>query len=56
MNDYITHVISLGFPQDLNFYVHRSGRTGRAGKQGTCFAFYKEDDDKSIKLLKEKKN
>ncbi|MEG0177351.1 MAG: DEAD/DEAH box helicase [Anaerorhabdus sp.] len=50
----ITHVVSLGFPSELDFYIHRSGRTGRAGKEGTCFALYKESDDKAIHLLKEK--
>ncbi len=53
-NDYITHVVSLGFPKDLNYYIHRSGRTGRAGREGTCFALYQDSDDRSIRLLKEK--
>lgn len=50
----ITHVISLGFPSDLSFYIHRSGRTGRAGKSGTCYALYKDKDEKSIVLLKQR--
>lgn len=47
----VTHVISLGFPQELDFYIHRSGRTGRAGRDGTCYALYKDNDMKSIKSL-----
>ncbi len=47
----ITHVVSLGFPQELEFYIHRSGRTGRAGKEGVCFALYKESDQKAIEDL-----
>ena len=43
-NDYITHVVSLGFPSELNFYIHRSGRTGRAHRDGVCYALYKEED------------
>lgn len=30
----ISHVISLDLPEDSNAYVHRAGRTGRAGKKG----------------------
>ncbi len=52
--DGITHVISMGFPSELDFYIHRSGRTGRAGKEGTCFAIYKESDDAAIRSLKER--
>ncbi len=47
----ITHVISCGFPMDLDFYIHRSGRTGRSGKEGTCFALYHESDTRAIKTL-----
>lgn len=47
----VTHVISCGFPKDLEFYIHRAGRTGRGGGKGTCFALYKESDDASIRTL-----
>lgn len=47
----ITHVISCGFPRDLKFYVHRSGRTGRADRDGVCIALYKPEDKRSIDLL-----
>ena len=30
----LTHVINYNLPDDLEAYVHRSGRTGRAGKSG----------------------
>lgn len=30
----VTHVIQLGLPSNLEAYVHRSGRTGRAGNSG----------------------
>ncbi len=52
--DSITHVVSLGFPSDLSFYVHRSGRTGRSGREGTCYALYREDDERNVRLLIEK--
>ena len=34
----LTHVINFNLPDDLEIYVHRSGRTGRAGKKGTSVA------------------
>lgn len=49
--DTVTHVISCGFPEDLEYYVHRAGRTGRGGDTGTCFALYHEGDDASIRSL-----
>lgn len=32
--DNLTHIINYNLPDDLEVYVHRSGRTGRAGKSG----------------------
>lgn len=52
--DGVTHVISMGFPKELDFYIHRSGRTGRAGKDGICYALYKAEDERSIKALYQK--
>ena len=42
--DDLTHVINYGLPDDVEVYVHRSGRTGRAGKKGTsiCIVHIKE--------------
>lgn len=48
----ISHVISCGFPDELEFYIHRSGRASRAGVSGTCYALYKTSDDSSIRTLK----
>lgn len=36
--DDLTHVINYGMPDDIESYTHRSGRTGRAGKNGTSIA------------------
>jgi ATP-dependent RNA helicase DeaD len=35
----VTHVINFDLPQDPESYVHRIGRTGRAGKEGAAFTF-----------------
>jgi len=42
--DDLTHVINYGMPDDVEYYTHRSGRTGRAGKKGTsiCIVGMKE--------------
>ncbi|CAM3110082.1 DEAD/DEAH box helicase [Paenibacillus lupini] len=35
----VTHVINFDLPQDPESYVHRIGRTGRAGKEGSAYSF-----------------
>ncbi|WP_088036064.1 DEAD/DEAH box helicase [Evansella clarkii] len=35
----VTHVINFDLPQDSESYVHRIGRTGRAGKKGISYSF-----------------
>lgn len=47
----VSHVISCGFPNNLEFYIHRAGRTGRNDDTGTCYALYNENEDKSIRTL-----
>lgn len=37
--DNVTHVINYDLPQTYNDYIHRIGRTGRAGKIGTALTF-----------------
>ncbi len=52
--DAVSHVISLGFPKDLDFYIHRAGRTGRNSKDGTVYCLYKEDDVNAIRNLEKR--
>lgn len=33
-------VVQLEPPKEVESYIHRSGRTARAGKSGTCITFY----------------
>ncbi|RFU25817.1 hypothetical protein B7463_g10529, partial [Scytalidium lignicola] len=40
----VTHVIQIGLPQTRDQYVHRIGRTGRAGKQGEGWIFIHENE------------
>jgi len=42
--DGISHVINFTLPEDPDDYVHRIGRTGRAGTSGISISFAGEDD------------
>lgn len=42
--DDISHVINFNLPEDPQDYVHRIGRTGRAGALGTSISFIGEED------------
>lgn len=60
VND-LTHVINYNLPDDLEVYIHRSGRTGRAGKKGISVAIvhtremYKIKDLEKLASLKFRK-
>ena len=38
--DDIRMVVNFDFPNDMETYIHRIGRTGRAGKKGTAVSFF----------------
>jgi ATP-dependent RNA helicase RhlB len=42
--DGVSHVINYNLPEDPEDYVHRIGRTGRAGNEGVSISFACEDD------------
>jgi len=50
VND-ITHVINYQLPDENETYNHRSGRTGRAGKDGTSIVITTKSDVRKIKSL-----
>ncbi len=52
--DGISHVISLGLPASVDYYTHRSGRTGRAGREGTSILLFNKSDINGIKVLQNK--
>jgi hypothetical protein len=37
---HVSHVINFDLPKDIDDYVHRIGRTGRAGNHGIATAFF----------------
>ncbi|WOH37311.1 ATP-dependent RNA helicase SrmB [Thalassotalea fonticola] len=46
--DDITHVINFDMPRKADIYVHRIGRTGRAGKKGTAISLVEAHDMLSV--------
>jgi len=47
----INLVINYDFPMDIESYIHRIGRTGRAGAKGEAFTFITSRDRRYIKEL-----
>lgn len=48
----LTHVIHYSLPDDPEVFVHRSGRTGRAGKDGISMALIKPEETRKLKQIK----
>jgi len=57
--DEVKHVINYDIPQEVEDYVHRIGRTGRAGHSGIATSYFGAGDEKIapdiLKLLTENK-
>lgn len=50
----ITHVVHFDFAKDKTQYIHRSGRTGRFGKEGTVISLVTDREERELKqMLKE---
>jgi len=47
----VTHVINFDLPQDPESYVHRIGRTGRAGKEGIAITFVTPRESDHLHLI-----
>jgi ATP-dependent RNA helicase DeaD len=48
----LTHVINYSIPQDPEAYIHRVGRTGRAGNKGTAITFVTPAEYKKLTHIK----
>ena len=48
---HIEHVINYDLPQRTEDYIHRIGRTARAGKKGSALSFISENDKKIWKMI-----
>ncbi|MBN2746348.1 MAG: DEAD/DEAH box helicase [Bacteroidales bacterium] len=49
--DDLTHVINYSLPDDPEVYVHRSGRTGRAGKKGISVSIIHQRENSRIQSI-----
>ncbi|MDE5639338.1 MAG: ATP-dependent helicase, partial [Odoribacter sp.] len=47
----VTHVINFDIPSLPEEYVHRIGRTARAGKEGTAISFVSEKEEENFKTI-----
>ncbi|CDQ39636.1 MULTISPECIES: DEAD/DEAH box helicase [Virgibacillus] len=50
----VSHVINAQLPKEADFYIHRVGRTARAGMEGTAISIYREQDELLINRLEQK--
>lgn len=50
----VSHVINADLPKEEAFYIHRVGRTARAGLEGTAISLYTEEDFGLIENLEKK--
>jgi ATP-dependent RNA helicase DDX5/DBP2 len=55
----IKYVINYDFPNNCEDYIHRIGRTGRAGNTGVSYTYFTADNSKQarelLSILKESK-
>lgn len=47
----ISHIINYSLPKDLDFYIHRVGRSARAGFDGIAYTIFSEEDHGAIEKL-----
>jgi len=51
----VSHVVNYELPDDLDFYIHRVGRTARAGFSGTAITIYEPSDEEALDKLEKRK-
>ena len=49
--DRISHVVNFDVPYDVEAYVHRIGRTGRAGRQGEAILFVEHREQRMLRSI-----
>lgn len=50
----VSHIINFDLPYNYEFYVHRSGRTGRMNQEGIVYTLYDDLDDEYLNNLAKK--
>ncbi|MNJ41375.1 DEAD-box ATP-dependent RNA helicase CshA [compost metagenome] len=49
----VTHVYNYDIPQDVESYIHRIGRTGRAGEKGVAITFASPRDMEALRIIEQ---
>ncbi|MFS0775576.1 DEAD/DEAH box helicase [Neobacillus sp. 3P2-tot-E-2] len=52
----VTHVFNYDIPQDAESFIHRIGRTGRAGTKGMAITLYSSDDRQTLDMIEKELN
>lgn len=52
----VTHVFNYDIPLDAESYIHRIGRTGRAGTKGLAITFYSSADKPTLEMIEKELN
>lgn len=49
----VTHVFNFDIPHDVEYYIHRIGRTGRAGESGVAVTFVTPQETHYLRLIEQ---
>lgn len=52
----VTHVFNYDIPQEAESFIHRIGRTGRAGTKGLAITFYSSNDRPTLDMIEKELN
>lgn len=52
----VTHVVQIDLPKDITQYIHRAGRTGRMGADGTVISLVTDREERELKQYCRKLN
>ncbi len=47
----VSHVINFEIPDDLEFFIHRVGRTARAGLEGHAITLYEPNEEEKVEAI-----
>ncbi|WP_240376621.1 DEAD/DEAH box helicase [Bacillus piscicola] len=50
----VSHVINHSLPKELEYYIHRVGRSARAGETGEAYTFVEKEEFSDVRKLQEK--
>ncbi|MDR2343223.1 MAG: DEAD/DEAH box helicase [Spirochaetaceae bacterium] len=50
----ITHIVTMDVPEDSDVYIHRAGRTARAGRKGVMLSIGNEKDLHRLRVIEKK--